>query len=242
VRDAKLEETRKIRKRLLDVDQIKSEMGRVQYRLDAAKAQLDTIAVESVVHGRISVLAWGERPVSPDSDKRFQLTVLGAGGGLALGFWIVLLWGLGEQKLRHVNDVDGGSSKSRFLGVVPDIRDKTVHEDGQTAAQMADFCVHNIRTTLQLAADHKNKIVVVTSPTPGAGKTTLSLAMGMSFAATGSRTLLVDCDFLGKDLTRTMRSLVCKGAVHSLTETAEAATEDAAGAGGLVASLVAART
>jgi Mrp family chromosome partitioning ATPase len=44
-------------------------------------------------------------------------------------------------------------------------------------------------------------VLSVTSPSPGDGKTSLTIALGMSFAASGSKTLLIDCDMQGGGLT-----------------------------------------
>jgi Mrp family chromosome partitioning ATPase len=88
---------------------------------------------------------------------------------------------------------------------------------------MGDYCVHHVRTMLQLRSPRTNRAVVLTSPTSGAGKTTLSMALGMSFAATGQRTLLVDLDFVGHGLTSAMRGLVCELATAQLASRAAAA-------------------
>jgi Mrp family chromosome partitioning ATPase len=71
---------------------------------------------------------------------------------------------------------------------------------------------------LQLRSPDRKSLVALTSPSPGSGKTTLGLALGMSFAATGSRTLIIDCDFVGHGMTSAMRSLVCDATSRALTE------------------------
>jgi capsular exopolysaccharide synthesis family protein len=63
--------------------------------------------------------------------------------------------------------------------------------------------VHQIRTMLQInGASTEQSVFAVTSAAPGDGKTSLTLALGLSFAACGSRTLLIDCDLIGAGLTR----------------------------------------
>ena len=44
-------------------------------------------------------------------------------------------------------------------------------------------------------------MIAVTSASPGDGKTSLTLALGLSYAACGARTLLIDCDLVGAGLT-----------------------------------------
>jgi Mrp family chromosome partitioning ATPase len=48
-------------------------------------------------------------------------------------------------------------------------------------------------------------VFAVTSPSPGAGKTSFTVALGLSFAASGSRTLLVDCDIVGAGLSSNLQ-------------------------------------
>jgi polysaccharide biosynthesis transport protein len=112
------------------------------------------------------------------------------------------------------------------------------------SSEMADYCVHHIRTMLQLRSPGQSMVVALTSPSPGAGKTTLSIALGMSFAAAGSRTLLIDCDFVGHGLTSAVRSLVCDRTADVLTAPAGTVEQPGAGGGGprhMMTKLLAAR-
>jgi Mrp family chromosome partitioning ATPase len=43
---------------------------------------------------------------------------------------------------------------------------------------------------------------MITSSTSGEGKTSVTVALGLSFAACGSRTLVIDCDMVGQRMTR----------------------------------------
>jgi uncharacterized protein involved in exopolysaccharide biosynthesis/Mrp family chromosome partitioning ATPase len=209
------EDMKALGKKRLALANLRQERDTVAGRLEDAKQNLETINVESSLKGRISVLAYGERPLGPDTDRRRPLAVLGAVGGVGLGFGLVLLWGLREAKVRHVVDVDGQASRGRFLGVVPEVQspDAPVNPEDPAALgvtpEMGDYCVHHIRAMLQLRSVDRKCVVALTSPSPGAGKTTLGLALGMSFAATGTRTIVIDCDFVGHGMTSAMRSLVC---------------------------------
>jgi Mrp family chromosome partitioning ATPase len=209
-------ETKRLGQKRATLASLEQERTLQTERLDEVKKRLEQINVESEVRGRISVVAYGDRPVEPDTDRRAALAALGGIGGMGLGFGIVLLWGLREAKVRHLVDVEGRTSPCRFLGVVPEVTGLRTVDDVDDPAVLADYCVHHLRTMLQVGSGGSGRVVAVTSPTPAAGKTTLSLALGMSFAASGARTLLVDCDFVGHGLTSSMRSLVCEGASRAL--------------------------
>jgi Mrp family chromosome partitioning ATPase len=69
--------------------------------------------------------------------------------------------------------------------------------------EIAVHCVHQIRTLLQIgSAREQGSAICVTGPGVATGKTTLSLALGLSFGTSGTRTLLVDADLAGRGLTR----------------------------------------
>ena len=85
-----------------------------------------------------------------------------------------------------------------LLGILPNLPDRLT--DPAQAATAA-HCVHQIRTMLQINAGEDSNVFAVTSASPGDGKTSLTLALGLSFAASGSRTLLIDCDLVGAGLT-----------------------------------------
>ncbi|MEM7809015.1 MAG: CpsD/CapB family tyrosine-protein kinase, partial [Planctomycetota bacterium] len=79
-------------------------------------------------------------------------------------------------------------------------------------ASIAAHCVHQIRTILQIhhavplsgsdGATEEPRSFAVTSAGRGEGKTSLALALGLSYAASGCRTLLVDTDLRSGGLSR----------------------------------------
>src|SRR5690606_20293009 len=120
-----------------------------------------------------------------------------AGGGLGVG--IVLLIGLMDRHLRHAGDAAMGLPDVRMLGMLPTLPEQI---DDPEEAEMAANAVHHIRTMLQLGHETGSRVMSVTSASAGSGKSSLTVAMGLSFASSGSRTLLVDCDVVGGGLSR----------------------------------------
>jgi Mrp family chromosome partitioning ATPase len=59
-----------------------------------------------------------------------------------------------------------------------------------------------MRVMLQVAAHGEPRHYLMTSSCAGEGKTSLTMSLGLSFAASGSKTLVVDCDMVGRALTR----------------------------------------
>ena len=63
---------------------------------------------------------------------------------------------------------------------------------------MAAHFVHGIPAMLQIkGTTPAGRVIAITSPSAHNGKTSISLALGVSFAGAHSNTLLIDCDFIG---------------------------------------------
>jgi Mrp family chromosome partitioning ATPase/uncharacterized protein involved in exopolysaccharide biosynthesis len=160
---------------------------------------IQRIRVESEAKGRIERPTLAFLPEVPYEDKRAQMGVVGGLGGAALGFGLILLIGLLDRRVRTTEDLKEQSSGPGLLGLLPEIpRDLKDQEQLEVAAR----CVHEIRALLQIRnRSKKGNVFCVTSPAPGTGKTTLSIALGLSFSASGANTLIVDLDLIGKGLT-----------------------------------------
>ena len=228
---------RRLVERLEDLQERSRELGRIQGEARSLQAEneefdrqlvrLQTVEADRAAHpprrGRVQVSDPGMRPTSPYRDARKPVAALAALLGALLAFSIVLLTGLSDRRLRNAVGADDVLSHVRSLGLLPSLPQDPDDADG---ARVATHLTHQIRTLLEIAhARDESVCLCVTGPAQGSGKTTLTAALGLSFASTGSRTLLVDADPVGRGLTRTvMRMLAChagragNGAEHSLLE------------------------
>jgi polysaccharide biosynthesis transport protein len=103
-----------------------------------------------------------------------------------------------DGRMRYSEEAGADMSGMTLLGILPNLPDRLT--DPAQAATAA-HCVHQIRTMLQINSGEDRNVFAITSASPGDGKTSLCLALGLSFAASGSRTLLIDCDLVGAGLT-----------------------------------------
>jgi Mrp family chromosome partitioning ATPase len=81
-----------------------------------------------------------------------------------------------------------------FVAVLPDLG------RGEPLTAAAARCVHDLRVRLQPTGPDNPRTYLVTSASAGECKTSLSLALGLSFAAAGFRTLLIDGDLTTRQL------------------------------------------
>ena len=199
----------------LEIANLHDDLAVVEERLATTKSRIEAINVEAPVSGRITVLSDGDRPVAPAVDKRKKMAGAGAAGGIGLGVAAVAGLGLLRRKIRYADEaltgpVGGGANGASklpptVLGVLPKLPAVFANGNGAVvndAVEEAAHAVHHVRTLLQRRLLRGGGVLAVTSATPGSGKTSLTAALGMSFAGSGARTLVIDCDITGGQLTR----------------------------------------
>jgi polysaccharide biosynthesis transport protein len=156
--------------------------------------------------------------VAIQEDKRTTMAAFGfvVGGGLPIA--ALVAFGLLDRKYRYSDETvgSGGTRGVPLLGILPNLPDRL---SDPSQASVAAHCVHQIRTMLQLnCLNDGPSVLSVTSATSGDGKTSLSLALGLSFAASGSRTLLVDTDLIGGGLSARLGIREPVGVSESITQ------------------------
>ena len=172
-------------------------------QLEAVQTQRQSLVSEQVLADRrLKVVTMGDVPLNPDLDNRMKYSLAGAFMGTCLPVGLLILLGFVNRRYRYADemtrDLDsrGGAALLGVLPVLPpDMKD---FERSADAAQ----CMHQIRVLLQIGGRPGAKVFLVTSASPGEGKTSLTAALGLSFVASGARTLLMDCDMVGQALTR----------------------------------------
>lgn len=191
----------------LQIERLQSEIEEKRKRLAEIDARMEQLSVESEVGGRLKILSYGEVPTSPYKDKRKQAAAAGAMGGLVLCAGVALLISLGGRRCDSIADAKDTTQRAgRLLGILPSLPEDL--SDPEQAAMAAHY-VHHIRVLLQLITDRSGpSALAITSSASGSGKTSLTQALGLSFAASGTKTLLVDCDIVGGGLTRRMESTI----------------------------------
>lgn len=148
------------------------------------------------------------RPASKPATPNYGLNLLlGLGMGVLAGAGCALIQDSLDQTIYTPRDVERVAGL-RPLGVIPLVRSRrlaeprTLPERRQQAlgvAARADSevgeCFRALRTSLLHSnVDHPPKVIVVSSPLPREGKTTVSVNLARMLAQQGERVLLVDAD------------------------------------------------
>ena len=149
-----------------------------------------------------------------DKDRRPVIAAIGFMGGAGLPIGIMLLIGMFDSRYRYSDEASTGHGQLTLLGILPNLPDRLSDPE---QAGIAAHCVHQIRTMLQInGAMEERRVIAVTSASPGDGKTSLTLALGLSYAACGTRTLLIDCDLIGAGLTARMNVSAAEGVLEAI--------------------------
>lgn len=197
-------EVKSLNKEQSQIQSLLQEQEDIELMLSELNSEIQVMAIESDAQfsGRISIANWGFLPRYPDKDRRRSLAIVGFFGGFGLSCGLFFLLGTLDRRMYSVSQLQINSSRYRCLGVLPFLGANGVDPElSETATQ----CVHQIRNRIEAVRDQlSSHMMVVTSPYQGDGKTSLALALGWSYAAAGHRTLIMDCDLLGRSLTQQM--------------------------------------
>ncbi len=203
--------------RIRSVEALRESQQLVEDNLQRARERLESLRVEKSQGrtGRVSVAQLGDLPLFPAKDRRIALAAVGSIGGFGAGFAIVFLLSFLDRTYRFTDEIERLGLDAPLLGALPELGNADPEQE-----EIAALSVHHLRNMVLLHPPldvPDPKVYTVTSAGAGDGKTSLSLSLGMSFAASGMRTLLMDSDLLGRGLTR---SLQMDGS-HGLAEALE---------------------
>ena len=191
------------RLRVADLEEVKAQVEALEkldrahrLEIDQEQSHLEQWTMASEAGPRINVLSFGELPLAPYKDGRGWLATVFGGAGCVAGLCLVLIvTALDDRMLRPDNAALEGSA-APLLGSVPGV--SPAGPDPQDS-DLAALCIHEIRALLQVrATTNGNKAFAITSPSRGAGTTSLTVGLASSLALSGTRTLLVDCDLAGR--------------------------------------------
>jgi capsular exopolysaccharide synthesis family protein len=157
--------------------------------------QLDLIAdVTSSSGATVVRAAKAEGRVSPKPPRDLAVALV---LGLVLGIGIAFLVDTLDERVRNVQDLErvaGGLPALALVPVVPNPGPGFVAARDDAHGQAAE-AFRGLRTALKFAAlDEPFRVVQVTSPTAGEGKTTAVANLAIALAQGGDRVAVVCCD------------------------------------------------
>jgi capsular exopolysaccharide synthesis family protein len=206
-------EMKSVGNKLRDIERHKEKVKEFQDEMHDFEHDRLLILDENKTDGRLKVLSYGEFPVVPFKDHRIAMAgVAGIGGGL-VPVLLMMLFSQANKQYRYSDDAEVGRDMPPLLGILPTLPDRL--NDPEQAA-VAAHCIHQLRIILQVNQSKDRKVFLITSASAGDGKTSLTMALGLSFAASGSRTLVIDGDLVGQGLTTRLKARQSPGLLEAL--------------------------
>ncbi len=181
---------------------LKAELRRTEKMCDILDSRIKELNVtEDTGALNISILEVAKAAAIPYKPERTRTMAIALVLGLILGIGTALARDWMDQSLRSAEEVSAVLGIS-VLGVVPHIngkgntpsnRGQRVHLAPQSDAAEA---YRTVRTAVYFGVpDGEAGTLLITSPMPGEGKTTLASNLSIAMAQAGRRTLLIDADF-----------------------------------------------
>lgn len=186
--DAARSEIATVRKRLARLDKGDTVDRRLQ------QEQLARLEAFSAFSASATINAVAAVPSSPSSPKPVLSTFIGLFLGIIIGVGLAFIRNTLDRRLRRPTEI-AATLGLPLLGVVPADKLAIVPRSGvgPEAEGLEGFRI--LRTNVDfLDFDNPPRTVLVTSAMPEEGKSTVAVGLAVSGAATGRRTLLVECD------------------------------------------------
>lgn len=135
---------------------------------------------------RLQVIRAATAPSQPFAPKPLLNAVIAGALGFLLGYGILLIRNLLDTRLRSVENLESVSS----LPILAEFS-KPAKKTRRLPREASGY----LRTNLLLATQNVHpKVILVTSPSNGEGKSSVALSLAESFTRANYRTLLVDAD------------------------------------------------
>jgi tyrosine-protein kinase len=147
---------------------------------------------------RLTVIHPASVPNSPVAPQKTLLLLVGFFGGLVLGLLVVILREWFNNRLRNSLDVEAISTLP-ILGIIPHDRAAKSNANAFTtdSASPRSEAFRLLRTNLQFVdvnVDQPVKIIAITSPTGGEGRTAVALNLAVSLSEIGLNVCLMETD------------------------------------------------
>ena len=151
--------------------------------------------------GNVLIIDNARVPSLPSKPNRSLMMIVGLLAGLVLAFGFIFTKNYFDDTIKTPNDIE--KQNSNVLAWIPKFENLNGKSQNgsefileKNPGSIASESIRALRTRVQFSKSDKNslKTILVTSPAPQDGKTTIAVNLAGSFAHTNKRTLLVDAD------------------------------------------------
>ena len=185
---------------IAELDRLAARAGEIEDRIKAAKTRAENLEIELRAPPRAQTQEEAVVTQVPNPSKKLKMVAGAVAAGFLGGLLGVVFLDLRGGRIDSLDGVDR-HLHTGVVGCIPRVPAATLSAlarspggpggpDEFAARDAADAC----RTLLLNALGDGSKVIMVTSATPGEGKTSLSAQLALSLGRAGRRTLLIDGD------------------------------------------------
>ena len=180
---------------------IASRRATLEGQIGTFRQRLDQLQVDSeLANGGVVLITPASRPSEPFAPTPIRNAVLGGVLGVLLGVGLAFLREHLDESIKGKEDFEKAVPGMTVLGLIPVVPDWKTKEEGRVVSisdpnSTTAEAYRILRTSIQfMGLDRSVRIIQVTSPNASEGKTTTLSNLAVAFAASGLRTVVVDCD------------------------------------------------
>ncbi|MEN9733857.1 MAG: hypothetical protein RLZ45_1852 [Verrucomicrobiota bacterium] len=189
-----------------DTAELRNQLIRLQEDRDLIKGNLDVLNRNLQSMGRVgiqeerfTIISQGVGTPLPVGPNRISIIAVGTFVGFGAALGLMFLLHMLDDRIDEPEGIEA-ALEVPIAGQIPEI-DRKDNPEGHVivskmkAHMMFAEALRGIRSSILLGAEGDAKrVLVVTSTTPGDGKTTFTTNFAITMAASGNRTLLIDGD------------------------------------------------
>ena len=196
-----LVEAQELGAKATELAKLESEVSKTEKMLDILDDRIKEVDVtEKADVLNINILEYAEVEDEPSKPEKARIMGAALVAGLILGAGLALLVDWKDHRFRSADEITAILGVP-VLGVVPSMSRKASRPDhGQQVSRASSSMIaeayRTIRTAVYFGAPNgEARTILVTSPSPGDGKSTTASNLAIAMAQAGQRTLLMDSDF-----------------------------------------------
>jgi Mrp family chromosome partitioning ATPase/uncharacterized protein involved in exopolysaccharide biosynthesis len=198
------------------VTDLKDKLAESRLSLAETERRIDVLTTEAFSGSRLTIVNRGEKPMTALLENRTKFAGAGALAGAVAPIFLFILGTMVQRRYRFTDELAQDlSARVPFVAALPDVNRAGV------IVKAAARCVHQLRARIQPrgysdVSPCGSRTYLITSASAGEGKSSLSLALGMSFAAAGFRTLVIDADLTSRGLSSEANAKEASGLIEAV--------------------------
>jgi Mrp family chromosome partitioning ATPase len=182
----------------LPIATLREEVTDLKEQFKTLNARIEEVTKQNSPLGRLDAKLVG-LPLTPTVDKRPKLALAANGMGFLLGMGVLVILMKLRDKIDHAEDLPS-TFQPLIVGTVSHAGAAARGLEGRMSKKILGEEMRLLHANLLPPGPMQRRIMMITSPTPSNGKTSIASQLALSLAKSGLEVLLIDADLRKRDL------------------------------------------